>query len=105
MKLMVVKMDDVRAVLAQRGITGGDVDAAIAALPAWDLMTAKAVTITDYVRGLDMVGLEQFLNALISVYVDYGDGLYISLDDTKWVLDQLAPSEVAEALANHKGGE
>lgn len=105
MKLMVVKMDDVRAVFAQRGITGSDVDAAIAALPAWDLMTAKAVTITDYVRGLDVVKLEQFLNALISEYVDYGDGRYISLDETKWVLDRLAPSEAAEALANHKGGK
>lgn len=77
MKLMVVKMDDLRAVFAQWGITGSDVDEAFAALPAWDLMTTKAVTITDYVRGLD---------------------------DTKWVLDRLAPSEVAEALANHKGG-
>lgn len=105
MKLMVVKMDDVRAVLAQRGITGSDVDAAIAALPAWDLMTTKAVTITDYVRGLDVVKLERFLNALLSEYVDYGDGRYISLDETKWVLDQLTPSEVAEALASHKGGK
>lgn len=105
MKLMVVKMDDMREVLAQRGITGSDVDAAIAALPAWDLMTTKAVTITDYVRGLDVVGLEQFLNALLSLYLDYGDGRYISLDDTKWVLDRLAPSEVAEALASHKGGK
>ena len=105
MKLMVVKMDDLREVFAQWGIMGGDVDAAIAALPAWDLMTTKAVTITDYVRGLDVVKLEQFLNALLSEYVDYGDGRYISLDETKWVLDRLAPSEVAEALANHKGGK
>lgn len=105
MKLMVVKMDDVRAVFARRGIAGSDVDAAIAALPVWDLMTTKAVTITDYIQGLDVVGLEQFLNALISEYVDYGDGRYISLDETKWVLDRLAPSEAAEALANHKGGK
>ena len=105
MKLMVVKVDDAREVFAQWGITGSDVDEAFATLPAFDLMTTKAVTITDYVRGLDEVKLERFLNALLSEYVDYGDGRYISLDETKWVLDQLTPPEVAEALANHKGGK
>lgn len=106
MKLMVVKMDDVRAVFARRGITGGDVDAAIAALPAWDWLSAKKITIADYIRDLDSdTDLLQYLNALIGEYADDGPGFeYLSTEDISFIVPaSMSPADVANITASYKG--
>lgn len=106
MKLMVVKMDDVRAVFARRGITGSDVDAAIGALPAWDWLSAKKITIADYIRDLDShAALLQYLNALIGEYADDGPGLeYLSDEDISFIVPaSMSPADVANITASYKG--
>lgn len=106
MKLMVVKMDDVRAVFARRGITGSDVDAAIDALPAWDWLSSKKITIADYILALDSrTALLQYLNALIGEYADDGPGFeYLSDEDISFIVPaSMSPADVGNITASYKG--